>query len=231
MRSIQSVKSQRDPKAVQEILDLLTLSASDQKVNLLELAKEAMRRRATVGEVTYALEKVWGRHLGSKSVGQSIYLKEFGMNSDVMLALSKVEAFRKQQGRNPRILIAKMGQDGHDRGAKVIASGFADLGFDVDLGELFHTPSEVCKQAIEHDVHFIGVSTQAGAHKTLVRLLIDELKKEGAGEIMIVVGGVVPEVDFEELKSMGVRAIFTPGSSVVFCALELLKLLESRVLS
>jgi methylmalonyl-CoA mutase len=184
--------------------------------------------RATIGEASDALEKVFGRHQSDSYTVRSIYGQHMKKDAQFNLPLKQTESFAKRFGRRPRILVAKLGQDGHDRGSKVIASGFSDIGFDVDIGALFQIPEEVAKQAIENDVHIIGVSSLAGSHLTLVPQLIKILRKKGADDILVVVGGVLPEKDTAALKKQGVAAIFKPGDPIPFCALEILKLLEEK---
>lgn len=226
--SIRELKSKRDEAAVKKSLRHLTEGARDSKTNLLELTIEAMRARATVGEASDALEKVFGRyHTESYSV-RTIYGQQMKKDPQFILARKKIDDFETETGRRPRILVVKLGQDGHDRGSKVIASGFADLGFDVDIGPLFQIPEEAAKQAIENDVHVIGVSSLAGSHLILVPQLVEQLKKDGAGDILVVVGGVLPEKDVTTLKTNGVAAIFGPGDSIPFCALEIIKLLNKK---
>jgi methylmalonyl-CoA mutase len=199
---------------VQKALQALTDAAEDPTKNLLQLSVEAARLRATVGEITDALEKVWGRHQASPSVISGVYNQAFADDAAYQQLKERIDAFAKNQGRRPRILVVKMGQDGHDRGAKVVATAFADLGFDVDVGPLFSTPEEVVKQAIENDVHVIGVSSLAAGHKTLVPMLMDLLKQQGAEEVVVIVGGVVPVQDHPFLLEIGVKAIFGPGTSI-----------------
>ncbi|KAJ3044787.1 hypothetical protein HDV00_000662 [Rhizophlyctis rosea] len=208
---IKQIKETRNEEQAQKALDALTACAKDGKGNLLALSIEASRARCTVGEISSALEKIWGRHNPSVRVVSGAYMSEYGQSKDIQDTLKMVEEFQEEEGRRPRILVGKMGQDGHDRGAKVIATGFADLGFDVDIGPLFQTPEEVARQAIDADVHVIGVSSQAAGHKTLVPELIKQLKKEGAGDKIVVVGGVIPQQDYDFLYKAGVSAIFGPG--------------------
>lgn len=211
---IRTIKAQRSEKDVQSALQALTDAAEDPTKNLLHLSIEAARLRATVGEITDALEKVWGRHQATPSVISGVYNQAFAEDAAYQQLKERIEAFAKKEGRRPRILVVKMGQDGHDRGAKVVATAFADLGFDVDVGPLFSTPEEVVKQAIENDVHVIGVSSLAAGHKTLVPMLMDILKQEGAEEVVVIVGGVVPVQDHPFLLETGVKAIFGPGTSI-----------------
>jgi methylmalonyl-CoA mutase len=197
---------------------------------LLALAVDAARAKATVGEISSALEKAWGRHRAETRTLSGVYLRESGSMSDAMQRVQRlVEVFEEEEGRRPRILVAKVGQDGHDRGQKVIASAFADLGFDVDVGPLFSTPSEAARQAIENDVHIVGVSSLAAAHLSLVPELKAALEKEGRGDIMIAVGGVVPPQDYEALKAAGAEAIFPPGTVIPEAAEELLKKLAVQL--
>ncbi len=229
LEKLEKLRRERDPRAVERALAALSECAASGRGNLLALSLEAARARATVGEMTAALERVWGRHLPDSRVIQGIYAKEVGRVSNVEKARRMVEAFAEAEGRRPRILVAKMGQDGHDRGQKVIASAFADLGFDVDLGPLFQTPAECARQAIDNDVHIVGVSSLAAGHMTLVPALIAELRKLGRGDIMVVVGGVVPPQDHEALAAAGVDAVFGPGTAVADAALALLEKLSERL--
>ena len=208
---LKRLKAERDPAALKEALDALTRAADRGNGNLLALAVDAARAKATVGEISMALEKVFGRHVASIKSITGVYKREVGMTGAVERVRVAVEAFEAAEGRRPRLLVAKIGQDGHDRGQKVIASAFADLGFDVDIGPLFATPSEAARQAVENDVHILGVSSLAAAHLTLVPELKKELAAQGRDDIMIVVGGVVPQQDYETLKKAGAEAIFPPG--------------------
>ncbi len=219
---LNKLKASRDNAAVQEILDKLTEAAS-QGGNLLELSIEAARRKATLGEISYALEKVFGRYKASTRTVSGVYARESATNPAFQKARELSDRFAELEGRRPRILIAKIGQDGHDRGAKVIATGFADLGFDVDLSPLFQTPQEVARQAAENDVHVVGVSTLAAGHKTLVPELIAELKLIGCEHIMVVVGGVIPPSDYDFLYQAGAKGIFGPGTVVAEAACEILE--------
>jgi len=220
---INKVKAERDDKKVNETLQALTKAAEDEKANLLELAVEAARARATVGEISDALEKVYGRHRAKAETIQGVYGSVYEGDMTYDSVKKKIDDFAEQEGRRPRILVVKLGQDGHNRGAKVVATAFADLGFDVDIGPLFSTPEEAAKQAIENDVHVIGVSTLAAGHKTLVPQLIDELKKNDAGDIMVIAGGVIPQQDYEFLYSKGVAAVFGPGSNIPKAAEKVLE--------
>jgi methylmalonyl-CoA mutase len=223
------LKAERDPAALQEALDALTRAADRGNGNLLELAIEAARAKATVGEISSALEKVFGRHRAEIKAITGVYKREVGMTGAVERMRTAVEAFEAAEGRRPRLLVAKIGQDGHDRGQKVIASAFADLGFDVDIGPLFATPAEAARQAVENDVHILGVSSLAAAHLTLVPQLKTELAKQGRNDIMIVVGGVVPPQDYDELMKAGAEAIFPPGTIIAEAAEKLLKTLNKRL--
>ncbi len=223
------LKAERDPAALQEALDALTRAADRGNGNLLALAIEAARAKATVGEISSALEKVFGRHRAEIKAITGVYKREVGMTGAVERVRTAVEAFEAAEGRRPRLLVAKIGQDGHDRGQKVIASAFADLGFDVDIGPLFATPAEAARQAVENDVHILGVSSLAAAHLTLVPELKAELTKQGRGDIMIVVGGVVPPQDYDALMKAGAEAIFPPGTVIAEAAEKLLKTLNKRL--
>ena len=224
------LKRERDPVAVEQALAALTRAADGGNANLLALAIDAARAKATVGEISLALEKVFGRHRAEIKSIAGVYRKEVGtMSQAVDRVLAHVGAFEANEGRRPRILVAKVGQDGHDRGQKVIASAFADLGFDVDIGPLFATPAEAARQAVENDVHIVGVSSLAAGHLTLVPELKAALAREGRDDIMIVVGGVVPPQDYEALKKAGAEAIFPPGTVIAEAADELLNALDRRL--
>jgi methylmalonyl-CoA mutase len=225
---LERLRAERDMAAVERSLAALREAAAGTG-NLLELAIEAARARATVGEITAALETVWGRHRAEIRAVTGIYARETGERGAVAEVRQMVEAFARQEGRRPRILIAKMGQDGHDRGQKVIATAFADLGFDVDIGPLFQTPAEAARQAVENDVHIVGASSLAAGHLTLVPELRAELERLGRPDIMIVVGGVVPPQDYEALKQAGAEAIFPPGTVIADAAAELLAKLGARL--
>ena len=223
-------RAERDNSIVMEKLKNLTSAAENNTGNLLELAVDAARVNATVGEITSSLEEIYGRHVANVKTVSGIYTSEVGKDNEMTNAVSHlVDNFKNSEGRRPRILIAKMGQDGHDRGQKVIASAFADLGFDVDIGPLFQTPEEVAKQAIENDVHIIGASSLAAGHLTLVPELKKSLISLGRGDIMIVVGGVIPEQDFAELYDAGATAIFPPGTVIAEAAADLVKKLSTSL--
>ncbi|GIX30669.1 MAG: methylmalonyl-CoA mutase [Porticoccaceae bacterium] len=226
IRRLQAVRASRDEARCQAALERLTAGARDDEANLLALSIEAARARATVGEISYALEKVFGRHVAEQRAISGVYGSAYRGDERFERIQRAVERFAEAHGRRPRILVAKMGQDGHDRGAKVIATAFADLGFDVDLSPMFQTPAEVARQAIENDVHVVGVSSQAAGHKTLVPQLIEELKRQGADDILVVVGGVIPPKDYAALKQVGVAAIFGPGTNIPAAAEEVLRLLD-----
>jgi methylmalonyl-CoA mutase len=225
---LERVKRERDPAKAAAALDALTKAAKDGSGNLLELAIAAMRARATVGEVSSALEQVYTRHKAEVRSIAGVYGAAYRNDPDFLAIQGDVQAFLQAEGRRPRLLVVKLGQDGHDRGAKIIATAFADLGFDVDIGPLFQTPEEAARQAIENDVHVIGVSSQAAGHKTLVPQLIAALKAEGAGDILVVTGGVIPTQDYEFLKKAGVAAIFGPGTNIPKAAAEILGLIRRQ---
>ena len=224
---LKNVKENRDNKKVQVSLENLTKGASSNE-NLLALAVEAAKNRATIGEISTALEKVFSRHKAKINTFTGVYSKEIKDDTTFQEAIDLANEFSNLDGRRPRILIAKMGQDGHDRGAKVIATSYADLGFDVDIGPLFQTPQEAAKQAIENDVHILGISSLAGGHKTLVPEVIKELKKYKREDIMVILGGVVPKQDYSFLKDQGVAAIFGPGTKISETAKTILSILMNK---
>jgi methylmalonyl-CoA mutase len=238
------LRAERDPGALESALAALTAAAAAARdgsrpagpdgmaQNLLALAIDAARAKATVGEISDALEKVYGRHAGQIRTISGVYRDEVGKAggmASIEQARAATDAFEAEHGRRPRILVAKMGQDGHDRGQKVIATAFADLGFDVDVGPLFQTPAEVARQAVEADVHIVGVNSLAAGHLTLVPALRDELARFGRPDILIVVGGVVPRQDYEQLYQAGAAAIFGPGTVIATAATELLDVLDARL--
>ncbi|HVI51634.1 MAG TPA: methylmalonyl-CoA mutase [Candidatus Sulfotelmatobacter sp.] len=225
---LNKIKATRDAAACQAALDALTEGAKSGQGNLLDLAVKASRARATVGEISDALEKVFTRHRAEIRSISGVYGGVYGEDDGFQKIVSDVEAFAKDEGRRPRMLVVKMGQDGHDRGAKVIATAFADIGFDVDVGPLFQTPAEAARQAIENDVHVVGVSSQAAGHKTLVPQLIEELKKQGGDDIIVVAGGVIPQQDYDFLYKAGVAAIFGPGTHIPKAAAQVLEIVRSR---
>ena len=225
IKRLEEIKSKRDTAAVENALEAITKAAESGKGNLLELAVNAARYRATLGEISFAMEKVFGRYKAVTRSISGVYSKEISNNEAFQKAKALADEFAEMQGRRPRIMIAKVGQDGHDRGAKVIATGFADLGFDVDMGPLFQTPQEAAKQAAENDVHILGLSSLAGGHKTLVPEAIEALKNLGREDIMVVAGGVIPAQDYEFLYSAGVVGVFGPGTGIANAAIEILQLL------
>lgn len=235
LERLSSIKKSRDEKAVKSALAALTIAAKLKMAsgqenlstdkNLLALAVDAARVRATLGEISLALENVFGRHKAVIKSFSGVYSKEIKQDESFKKARELADQFAKQDGRRPRIMIAKMGQDGHDRGAKVVATGYADIGFDVDIGPLFQTPEEAAKQAVENDVHILGVSSLAAGHKTLVPKVIEELKKYGREDIMVIVGGVIPKQDYDFLYNAGAVAVFGPGTKIGEAAIELLNIL------
>jgi methylmalonyl-CoA mutase len=229
LRRLQSVKANRNEAAVQQSLDVLTAAAESGAGNLLEMAVEAARHRATLGEISDALEKVYGRHKAVIRSISGIYSAELSDDENFERAKALADKFEALEGRRPRIMVAKMGQDGHDRGSKVIATSFADLGFDVDIGPLFQTPAEVAMQAAENDVHVVGVSSLAAGHKTLVPQLIEELHKLDRADIMVIVGGVIPVQDYDFLYKAGAEGIFGPGTIISVAAQHILEKLVKRV--
>jgi methylmalonyl-CoA mutase len=226
IKKIQSVKTNRNEKQCQEALEKLEATARNETSNLLEIAIDAARERATVGEISTAMENVFGRHQAVAQSISGVYRSEYDGDEYFMKIEEKISSFTRDFGRRPRILVAKLGQDGHDRGAKVIATAFADMGFDVDIGPLFQTPEEAAKQAVENDVHILGVSTQAAGHKTLIPMLLDALKNEQAENIVVVCGGIIPEQDIPDLKAAGVGAVFGPGTNIAKAAMEVLDLIS-----
>lgn len=222
---LNQIKATRDNAKVIECLDRITETAKTGNGNLLELAVEAARHRATLGEISDALESVFGRYKAQIRSFSGVYSKEIKNDESFEKAKQLADEFAKQEGRRPRIMIAKMGQDGHDRGAKVVATGYADVGFDVDIGPLFQTPQEAAKQAVENDVHILGVSSLAAGHKTLVPQVIEELKKYGREDIMVIVGGVIPPQDYQYLFDAGAVAVFGPGTKISEAAIKILEVL------
>lgn len=225
LEQLERIKATRNTEKVQLSLKKLTLCAQTGEGNLLELAVEAARNRATLGEISDALETVFGRYKAQIKSFSGVYSKEIKDDKSFEKAKQLADEFAKKEGRRPRIMIAKMGQDGHDRGAKVVATGYADLGFDVDIGPLFQTPAEAAKQAIENDVHILGVSSLAAGHKTLVPQVIEELKKYGREDIMVIVGGVIPAQDYQFLFDSGAVAVFGPGTKISEAAISILEIL------
>ena len=227
VRRLGEVRASRDAAACNAALAALTRAAQGQS-NLLEAAVSAARARATVGEISDALEKVYGRHRAVVQSVSGVYASAYAGDAGFAAIQEEVEAFARSEGRRPRLLVVKLGQDGHDRGAKVIATAFADIGFDVDIGPLFQTPEEAARHALENDVHVVGVSSQAAGHRTLVPQLIDALRAQGAGDILVVCGGVIPAKDHAMLKAVGVAAIYGPGTNIPVAASEVLKLIARR---
>ncbi len=231
IKRLNTIRNTRDGAACQAALDALTQAAESGAGNLLELAVAATRKRATVGEISDALEKVYTRHRAQIRSISGVYGAAYEGDAGFDKIRKDVAAFADAEGRRPRMLVVKMGQDGHDRGAKVIATAFADIGFDVDVGPLFQTPDEAARQAIENDVHVIGVSSQAAGHKTLVPALIDELKAQGADDILVVCGGVIPAQDYDFLRAKGVAAIYGPGTNIPTAAAEIMEIIRTRPLA
>ena len=225
IESINKIKATRNTEKVKEALENLTNAAKTGQENLLALAVIAARERATLGEISDALETVFGRYKANIKSFSGVYSKEIKDDSSFKKARALADTFAEQEGRRPRIMIAKMGQDGHDRGAKVVATGYADVGFDVDIGPLFQTPQEAAKQAVENDVHILGVSSLAAGHKTLVPQVIEELKKYGREDIMVIVGGVIPKQDYQYLFDAGAVAVFGPGTKISDAAIKILEIL------
>ncbi len=220
---LQHIRATRDAARVQAALDALTAAARSGQGNLLALSIDAMRLRATVGEVSDALEKVYGRHRANIQQVTGVYAAAYDSAEGWDRLKAEIAEFGEQHGRRPRVMIAKLGQDGHDRGAKVVATAFADLGFDVDIGPLFQTPEECARQAIENDVHAVGVSTLAAGHKTLVPAIIQALKDQGADDIIVFVGGVIPRQDYDFLYAAGVKGIYGPGTPIPASAKDVLE--------
>ncbi len=241
IKRLNDIKSKRDVAGVSAALAAITNAAKENSGNLLDLTIKAMRLRATVGEVSDALEQVYGRHRADPQKVQGVYAAAYGQNADGTASnegdtmeywnqlKADIAAFADKQGRRPRVMISKLGQDGHDRGAKVVATAFADLGFDVDMGPLFQTPEECARQAIENDVHAVGVSTLAAGHKTLVPAIIAELRKQGADDIIVFVGGVIPRQDYDMLYAAGVKGIYGPGTPIPVSARDVLKQIQASI--
>ncbi|XP_048452601.1 methylmalonyl-CoA mutase, mitochondrial [Rhincodon typus] len=226
---LEKLKASRNEATVAQCLDAITECARSGEKNLLALAVDAARARCTLGEITDAMKKVFGEHRASDRMVTGAYRQEFGDNEEMSMAINRIERFAKNEGRRPRLLVAKMGQDGHDRGAKVIATGFADLGFDVDMGPLFQTPREVAQQAVDADVHCVGVSSLAAGHKTLVPELIKELYDLRRPDILVICGGVIPPQDYDILYKAGVCSIFGPGTRIPVAALQVLADIERNL--
>jgi methylmalonyl-CoA mutase len=228
---LESVRKSRDPERCKAALAALTAAASSGAGNLLELSIAASRARATVGEISDALEAVYSRYRADIHSVTGVYGGQYRDDEAFQRIQREIAAFAREEGRRPRMLVVKLGQDGHDRGAKVIATAFADIGFDVDIGPLFQTPEEAAKQAIENDVHIVGVSSQAAGHKTLVPALAEALRREGAGDILVVCGGVIPRQDYAFLKKAGVSAVYGPGTNIPRAAAEILNLIRKQRLA
>jgi methylmalonyl-CoA mutase len=226
---LQALRAKRDAAKVQAALAALSACAESGQGNLLDLSIQAVRLRATVGEISDALEKIWGRHRADTQKVTGVYAAAYDSAEGWDKLKAEIAAFAEAQGRRPRVMISKLGQDGHDRGAKVVATAFADLGFDVDIGPLFQTPEECARQAIENDVHAVGVSTLAAGHKTLVPAIISELKKQGADDIIVFVGGVIPKQDYEFLYEAGVKGIYGPGTPIPASAKDVLEQIRKAV--
>ena len=222
---LKKLRAERNESEVQAALAAITKAAETGKGNLLELSIEAAKKRASLGEISDACEKVAGRYKAVIRTIEGVYKSEAKDKSEFREAQELAKQFAEMEGRQPRIMVAKMGQDGHDRGAKVVATGYADIGFDVDVGPLFQTPEEAAKQAVENDVHVLGVSSLAAGHKTLVPAVIEELKKLGRDDIMVIVGGVIPAQDYQFLYDAGAVAVYGPGTSVAAAGKKILEIL------
>jgi len=225
IKRLKELRANRDEAAVKKALEAITECVKTGKGNLLELAIEAAKVRASLGEISDACETIVGRYKAVIRTISGVYSSESKKDTDFARACELTEEFAKKEGRRPRIMIAKMGQDGHDRGAKVVATGYADCGFDVDMGPLFQTPAEAAREAVENDVHVVGVSSLAAGHKTLVPQIIEELKKLGREDIVVIAGGVIPAQDYDFLYKAGVAAIFGPGTPVAKAACQILEIL------
>jgi len=228
IRRLEKVRSSRDEEVCTQTLEALTRAAEEENGNLMALAVDAARARATVGEISDALEKIFSRHRAVTHSISGVYGSAYASDDAYASIQQEVQAFAETEGRRPRMLVCKLGQDGHDRGAKVIATAFADIGFDVDIGPLFQTPQEAVREAIENDVHVIGISSQAAGHKTLVPQVIDGLKEEGVDDIVVICGGVIPPQDYDEMQAMGVAAVFGPGTNILLAAHEVLEIIRER---
>jgi len=226
---LKKLRENRDNDKVKQILDAITKCAETGEGNLLELSVEAAKARASLGEISYAIEKVTGRHNAVIRTISGVYSGEFKDKDVISEVRALTDEFEKKEGRRPRILVAKMGQDGHDRGAKVVATAYADLGFDVDMGPLFQTPAETARQAVENDVHVVGASSLAAGHKTLIPALIEELKKLGREDIMVVAGGVIPPQDYDALYKAGVSFVFGPGTVIPEAAKKMIEALLKQI--
>ena len=223
---LKKLKEERNNHEVQLALNAITNAVNTGEGNLLELSVDAAMKRATLGEISYAVEKITGRYKAVIRSISGVYSSESFDDANFKRARELAQKFAEMVGRQPRIMVAKMGQDGHDRGAKVVSTGYADIGFDVDIGPLFQTPAETAKQAVENDVHVLGISSLAGGHKTLIPQVISELKELGREDIMVIAGGVIPSQDYDFLYKAGVAAIFGPGTSVSVAAKKILEVLR-----
>src|SRR5699024_2293449 len=223
LERLKKLRDERNEEEVQSALNNLTKVAETGEGNLLEAAVKAAGKRASLGEISDAMEQVFGRYKANTKSISGIYSSEMENNTNFKKAQDLSDRFAELEGRRPRIMVAKMGQDGHDRGSKVISTAFADLGFDVDIGPLFQTAAETAKQAIENDVHILGVSSLAGSHKTLVPEVVEELKKQGRDDIIVIAGGVIPKQDYDFLRKKGVSAVFGPGTEIAKAAIEILE--------
>jgi methylmalonyl-CoA mutase len=228
VEQLEEIRASRDDAAVRSALNGITRAAESGDDNLLARAVDAARARATLGEISDAMETVYGRHTAQTQTVSGVYAAEAGSDEAFEEAQEKADRFAGIAGRRPRIMVAKMGQDGHDRGAKVIATSFADLGFDVDVGPLFQTPKEAARQAVENDVHILGISSLAGGHKTLVPEVIDALREFGRDDILVIVGGVIPHNDYEFLYDKGVTGVFGPGTVIAKAASQILDVMIQR---
>ena len=226
---LKKLRANRDNEVVQQKLDAITKAMETGEGNLLELAVEAARARASLGEISYAVEKVCGRHKAVIRSISGVYSSEYSDAATIEEVRKMTADFEKKHGRRPRIMVAKMGQDGHDRGAKVVATGYADMGYVVDVGPLFQTPAETAQDAVDNDVHIVGMSSLAAGHKTLLPQLVEELKKRGRGDIMVIAGGVIPAQDYQFLKDHGAAAIYGPGTPIPFAAKDMLEILNKRL--
>ena len=226
---LEKLRANRDNEVVQEKLEAITHCMATGEGNLLACAVEAARARASKGEISDAIEKVCGRHVAVTRSISGVYSAEFGDDEIIEEVRKMTAAFEEKHGRRPRIMIAKMGQDGHDRGAKVCATAYADMGFVVDIGPMFQTPEETAQDAVDNDVHIVGMSSLAAGHKTLLPALVEELKKRGRGDIMVIAGGVIPAQDYQFLKDHGAAAIYGPGTVIPAAAKEMLQILEKRL--
>jgi methylmalonyl-CoA mutase len=231
LNRLQRLREERDETAVQNALNAITKSAETGEGNLLALAVDAARVRASLGEISEAMEKVWGRHRAEIKSISGVYSSEYAESDAIKEVRQMTDEFEQREGRRPRILVAKIGQDGHDRGAKVISTAFADLGFDVDVGALFQTPAEVAREAVENDVHVVGISSLAAGHKTLLPQLVNELASHGRNDIMVIIGGVIPAQDYQFLYDHGASAVFGPGTVIPVAAQKVLQELNERMMS